>query len=32
MGLRLAPIFWRSIMLAWLMVVCTLLASIYALM
>lgn len=32
MGLRRAPIFWRSIMLAWLMVVCTLLALIYALM
>ena len=31
MGLRWAPVFWRSIMLAWLVVICTLLALIYAL-
>ena len=30
MGLRWAPVFWRSIMLAWLVVICTLLAVIYA--
>ena len=31
MGLRRVPIFWRSIMLAWLVVICALLALIYAL-
>lgn len=31
MELRRAPIFWRSIMLAWLVVICALLALIYAL-
>ena len=30
MGLRWAPIFWRSIMLAWLIVICVLLVLIYA--
>ena len=32
MGLRWAPVFWRSIMLAWLLVICALLALIYALL
>lgn len=31
MGLRWAPLFWRSIMLAWLVVVCVLLSLIFAL-
>lgn len=30
MGLRWAPVFWRSIMLAWLVVICTVLVLIYA--
>ena len=30
MGLRWAPVFWRSIMLVWLIVVCVLLTLIYA--
>ena len=29
MGLRHAPIFWRGIMLSWLVVICTLLTAIY---
>ena len=32
MGLRWAPVFWRSIMLAWLLVICALLTLIYALL
>lgn len=32
MGLRNAPVFWRGIMLAWLLVICTLLTLIYVLL